>query len=394
MERQRGGEPHRMSTSIPLTKAQADLLEEFYAIPLRRVLLTKPERDGLWKSFKVDRRIPASLDLAHRCPALLAELNKSIDSGNNVQSAVFSECVYAQALADQFKLGEFFIHNKGSQGFAPEVREILESNALVPRYVYSNETGSRLLIQAGGHGGVDGALISVVDKAGFMIEFKEPGAKTSEADLPAYEENGNMLSTGEFEKKYPQFVPMIREQLDRGLNFWERAGSNINEFSLDSLVVAVTGNYSGMKFAHVICTEDSVGNLTMIPATEVPQWAELEGEIRPAGRNHYRVWTRNRLHQFIEDIGGEVEDGVVNVPTSGLSTATPRGGTGVNRYKIGPLFFVYAHNVTLHGTVASFSLNDVQQLRPTIAAKMFFKNLDASAVRDHYWEEFKHGRNN
>lgn len=379
---------------MPLTKDQTELLREFYAIPLRRVLLTKPERDTLWESFKETRSILTALPrLEDRCPALRAEVTRSLASGKNVQSAVFSECVYAQALADQFGLGVFINYNRDSHGLSAGVREILETNGLVPRYVYTNDARSRLLVQAGGHGGVDAALISVVDKSAFLIEFKEPGAKTSEADLPKYEEDGNLVTTTKFEEKYPQFVAMMREQLEKGLNFWERAGSNINDFSPESLVKAVTGNYGGEKFAHVICTEDAAGNLTMLPPDHVHMWADLQGEIRPAGRNRYRTWTPHRLIESIAAVGGKVDNGRARIPVWEMSTVKPRGGTGVSRYKISPLFFVYATDVTLDGTFVTFSVAHVWQLNPTIAAKMFFKGLDAKAVRDQYRGGERDGRN-
>ena len=43
-------------------------------------------------------------------PAIFAELNKSLDNKKNIQSAVFSECVYAQSLADKFNLSIFENH--------------------------------------------------------------------------------------------------------------------------------------------------------------------------------------------------------------------------------------------------------------------------------------------
>ena len=47
----------------------------------------------------------------------------------------------------------------------------------------------------------------------------------------------------------------------------------------------------------------------MMPVNQVQLWAELEGEIRPAGRNRYKVWTPAALNRFMlqykPDIVGE-----------------------------------------------------------------------------------------
>ena len=79
----------------------------------------------------------------------------------------------------------------------------------------------------------------------------------------------------------------------------------------------------------------------------------------------------------------------VRLPLRKMATASARGGGGaVNRYKINPLFFVYAEHVHLEGSDALFDLDKVKQLRPTIAAHMFFRNLNVNEVHKYYSEEF------
>ena len=70
------------------------------------------------------------------------------------------------------------------------IKALLKSYSLVPRYVYYNSDKSRMLIQAGGCNGIDSALITVMDLNIYTIEFKEQGAKASEPDLPKYGEDG------------------------------------------------------------------------------------------------------------------------------------------------------------------------------------------------------------
>ena len=46
----------------------------------------------------------------------------------------------------------------------------------------------------------------------FSIEFKEPGAKTREPNLPKYNEDGALIITETFTQKNPQFLDMLNEQ--------------------------------------------------------------------------------------------------------------------------------------------------------------------------------------
>jgi hypothetical protein len=374
----------QMTTSNALSKDQADLLNRFYSIDISQVPLRKSARDSIWESFKKTKQIENEIHLLNTCPALVAELHKSIDTGNNVQSAVFSECVYAQTIANHFRLPIF--RNQSASPFDFLKTEVTELNkmGLTARYTYSNKEETLILVQAGGSGGVDSALIFRKEGKVFAIEFKEPGAKTTEADLPKYGEDGFLKPSDAFTKKHPQFTSMIEEQFAKDLNFFEAQGSNINVFSKESLKVAVNGNYQGIKFADAICTEDSLGNLTIIPSDQIDKWATIEGEIRPAGRNPYKVWTPIHLRKKLSELGGKESNGTASLPMKVLVPAKPRGGTGISRYKIDSLFFVRALDVEVKGSLAVFNVGDVRQLNPTITAKMFFKNLNARDVKTYY----------
>jgi hypothetical protein len=376
-----------VSESIPLTKAQLELLTEFYSFDVRKVAMPKIDRDAIYQKFKKDRYNFLEEVERQRLPALNAEIEKSLSSGKLIQPAIFSECVYAQALADQFDLGEFTDYSQQPKWLTEKIIGLIASYNLKVRYVYRNSQGSRLLIQAGGPSGVDSALISVLDTNVFTLEFKEPGAKSSEADLPRYGEDGLLLENSKMLEKWPQFGSMLEEQIAKQLNFFEHVGKNINDFSKESIREAINGNYNGKKFADVICTEDQQGYLTMIPANQVHLWAHLEGEIRPSGRNSYKVWTPNRLMHDLVGIGGVVNGATVTVSVPLLGTAGPRGGIGISRYKINSLFFVRKNDVTIENSQATFRLDSVRQNKPTIAAKMFFKNLSIDNVKIHYLGE-------
>lgn len=367
---------------IPLTKLQKEIMEEFYCLRPLKIAFDKKERDRLWKVATAKQSLDME-PLRSECPALAHQIERSYIYGTNIQSAVFSECVYAQAFADMFGFA-VFKNCLEDQTYIPErVSALLKSYNLYPRYAYSDENKSRMLIQAGGCNGIDSALITVMDLNIYTVEFKEPWAKTSEPDLPKYDEDGNLFITDDFLGRYPQFMQMLEEQ--KGLNFFEKMGSNENNFSIESVNIAVTDNYT-KKYADVVCTEDEDGYLVMLPVNQLSLWAEIEGEIRPAGRNYYKVWTPLALKRFIEEKGGIVNGSRVSINKSSLLLRKERGGDGrISGYKINPLFFVYSRNCTEDCGMVYFDLKDVRQLNPTIAGKMFFKNLRYDKVKKYYF---------
>lgn len=369
---------------MPLTTLQREIMQNFYNIPATKVIYNKRERNALWKLATARSEDLDFLDLKKKCPALEHQIQKSYRTGNNIQSAVFSECVYSQTIANMMKL-ELFVNCNERNDFIPEsVINLLTSYHLFPRYVYSTADKRRMLIQAGGCDGIDSALISVVDLVIYTIEFKEPGAKTSEPDLPKYKEDGLLVISDKWLESYPQFKAMLEEQ--KGLNFFDVMGNNVHNFSQKSIDLAVSTNYASIKkHAEIICTEDTKGFLVMIPGNQVSIWAEIEGEIRPAGRNHYNVWTPEALKRFIEQKGGTIKDGVVTIDKSHLEERRERGGNRkLSGYKVTPLFFIYVKDCKENNGILTFPINKMQQLNPTIAGKMFFKKLLHRNVKSYY----------
>ena len=368
---------------IPLTKLQREIMAEFYNIKPTKVIYNKQERKKIW-SMATERKQDLYINniIKNECPALAHQILKSYDSGRNIQSAVFSFFVYAQTFANMLQLNNFFNCLEGDNVIPDDVLNLLTSYNLVPRYVYSNDDKTKMLIQAGGCNGIDSALITVIDLNIFTIEFKEPGAKTSEPDLPKYGEDGLLILTDDFIERYPQFQEMMEEHI--GINFFEVMGNNIHKFTSDSVNIAVTNNYT-KKYADVICTEDRKGYLVMLPANQVSLWAEIKGEIRPAGRNHYNVWTPRALKNFLIEKGAIFNNNIVSININELKTRKERGGNGkISGYKINPLFFVYVKDCKINDSIISFDINKVQQLNPTIAGKLFFKALNYFKVKGYY----------
>lgn len=374
-----------MNESVVLTDTQKTLLRDFYSKPKNSVLLDKLERDKIWKDFKNNRSIEKYADLEISMPALYLEMLKASSSKKNIQAAVFSECVYTQALADKYSLSIF------NQHITPKDKRITMNgipesalNDLSIRYSYSNEDQSLLLVQAGGAGAVDCALIAPTKNLFSMIEFKEFYSRTSDPNLPKYGDDGFLITSEKFERKYPQFKSMLEEQIEKRLNLLESIGRNIGTFTAASIEKAVSENYTGSKKADAICTEDKFGNLVMLPANDVGRWAKLEGEIRPSGRNASRVWSHNRLLKDISSLGGRIKDGNVEVQTSLMKPRGEVGGTRKSGLKINALFFVRVENIKTNGDLSIFNIDDVEQLIPSIAAKVKFEDLDFESVKNYY----------
>ncbi|MBE6782080.1 MAG: hypothetical protein E7540_05135 [Ruminococcaceae bacterium] len=123
----------------------------------------------------------------------------------------------------------------------------------------------------------------------------------------------------------------------------------------------------------------------MLPTNQVSKWAVIEGEIRPAGRNHYKVWTPNALNKFLLEKDAVINEDVVEISKKQVAERKARGGNRkVSGYKINPLFFVCCKDCAENNGVLTFKLSKVRQLNPTIAGKMFFKNLKYNDVKAYY----------
>lgn len=367
---------------IPLTKLQKEIMNEFYKLPATKVIYNKKQRNLLWKQAKSGSNDLNLQELENKCPALAHQIIRSYTSNRNIQSAVFSECVYSQTIANMLNL-DVFVNCFDDKNFLPsDINELLEFYNLHPRYVYSTSDKKRMLIQAGGCNGIDSALVTVTDLVIYTIEFKEPGAKTSEPDLPKYGEDGNLCVNDVWLKNNGQFAKMLDEQAN--LNFFDVMGHNVNNFSNESIMYAVSNNYIN-KLLNVICTEDSKGYLTMLPANQVHLWATTEGEIRPSGRNHYKVWTPIALERFLLNKNAVINNGIVTIEKSQLEVRKERGSNGkISGYKITPLFFVYSKKCKDNGISITFNINDVQQLNPTVTGKVFFKKLKYDEIKNYY----------
>lgn len=370
---------------VQLSKGQKYALQLFYESADTKVKVKKVERDSIWNDFVSTRSIDSVAGIEDVVPAFYSEVEKAIKSKRNLQPAVFSECVYSQALAEKLGLSLFSSYPNGQKfeidHFFSEADNMQE---FTMRYSYANHDAKTTLIQAGGAGAVDCALVCIDENLVMRIELKEPYARTSDVNLPKYGEDGLLVTSDKFTKKYPQFTNMLNEHLTAGFNVFEHLGNNIGNFLAENIESAVTENYAGEKYADVICTEDSSGFLVMLPANHSSLWASLEGEMRPTGRNSCKVWTPKQLQKTLESKGAKDIGEFTVMDLSKLVTSNARGSKKTSRYKISPLFFVHASDITIEGDEAKFKKKLIKQNIPSISAKVNFKGLDVKEVRKFY----------
>lgn len=103
------------------------------------------------------------------------------------------------------------------------------------------------------------------------------------------------------------------------------------------------------------------------------------------------MWTPEALGGFLIQLGAEVDpDNQVKIAKDVLEVRRERGGNRrISGYKINPLFFIYTKDCVENADCILFNINDVRQLNPTIAGKMFFDGLDHAEVLDYYSEDLK-----
>jgi hypothetical protein len=374
-----------MTESKRISTNQIRVISQFYNSPPVKIRLTQTERDAIWEKFKKDRDLKNYAYLKELVPGIYAELTKALTNNKKIQAAVFSECVYSQAIADKFRLSEFQNHleNKLDRFDTTQLKFANKLNLTV-RYSYSSADKKTILLQAGGGNGVDCALVSSENEVATMIEFKEPYARIPTPNLPKYAADGYLVSSDKFQAKYPQFKSMVEEQIQNKLNIFDHIGHNVKNFSEGSIAKAVAESYRNEKFAEFICTEDVSGFLVILPLADAHKWATFEGELRPSGRNSVKVWTPEKLKDILNFLNAEIKGAVVKVPTENLEPRTARGGKNVSGLKITPLFWVKIQDVTFEGDIACFNIDRVKQHVPDITAKMDFTGVRIDNLEKHY----------
>jgi hypothetical protein len=367
------------------------VLGRFYHEGLIAPDLSAGERKEIWEKSKKDKL--DAFEFARKNysanKALVEELRKAITSktktgkAKNLQAGVITECCYALGIAKAFQLGQFSLAAATGVVLPQQLMGIVKDQGFSVRYIFHNANRSMFLLQGGGPHAVDAILFNTARGEFVTIEFKEPSAKVSEADLPKYGEDGNFRSDSGFEKKHHGYLHMLRDVVSKGLNIRNLKNHNTKpaDFQHESVTKAIV---AALGRADLVCTNDKDGFVVLVPITDLLNLVRVEGEIRSAGRNSYAVWTPKFFAEVLADESGSIVGSEVNLPVTDKSWGKGRGTDESTRFRIGSLFWAPIAKVRIESARARIKLADVKQKRPTIAAKIFFEELDGNVLRGKY----------
>ena len=366
-------------------------LARFYENGLTAPDLQDSERKALWLKSKESKQ--EALEKAEaespENQALAFELKKAIGAKSksgkpkNLQPGVVTECTYAFAIARAMGLDHFELAEGSSLKLPQRLVEVVKMQGFSSRYIYFSADLSSVLLQGGGPHAVDAIFFDSTTNEYVTIEFKEPAAKVSEPDLPKYGEDGLFTSDSRFEQRHSGYLKMLRDSIAKGLNIRSLKGHNTkpSDFTRDSVEEAIL---AALGRADIICTHDAQGFVVMLPKDDIFSLVRVEGEIRSAGKNSYAVWTPKFLREVLAEEAGTIVGAEIHLPVNEDRWGRGRGSNENTRVRIGSLFWVPIAKAIVDGPRVKMRIADVRQKRPTIAAKIFFQDLDGNVLRDKY----------
>ena len=127
-----------------MSESQKEIMAKFYSIGATKVIFNKKERAAFWSKAKSRSNFDDLQVLEQKCPALAHQIKRSYESGKNIQSAVFSECVYAQTFANMLNLNVFVNCFENESFISAPIKALLRSHNLIPRYLYTDALRSRI----------------------------------------------------------------------------------------------------------------------------------------------------------------------------------------------------------------------------------------------------------
>lgn len=331
-----------------------------------------------------------------------AEIERQFNSKSALQPGTIIECVLAQTIANIYDLTSFV------DSFHSYIRELpanvlpflrSEENTLLCRYIYYDPNNYRnFLIQYGNPTSYDADLF--LDNRIVKLEFKDRLARAGERDIKSYDENGKLIMDDEFLRDNPEYIPLIN-QFNEETDIFSRYNPdcdrvNYSDFDEETKKDILKGYFTNLGIDTLV-TLGSDSDLLAITVDCVDGTNDLDiistdgSEIRPAGKNPGKVFTPEFLNESITKIGGEIIDNNASVPVKNMQDRVGRGTGGeITGKKINNLLFVAIENIDEKNDRYLFSLENVKQLKPTIAIHIKII-ADKEELKNYYNEmiEFK-----
>lgn len=329
-----------------------------------------------------------------------AEIERQFNSKNALQPGTIIECVLAQTIANMYNLSCFV------DSFHSYIRELpanvlpylrAEENTLLCRYIYYDPNNyNNFLIQYGNPTSYDADLF--LNNHIVKLEFKDRLARAGERDIKRYDENGKLIIDNEFFRDNSEYIPLIN-QFNEETDIFSRYSSkcttiNYNDFDEETKKEILRSYFTSLGIDTLI-TLDKDNNLLAITIDCVDGTDDLDiistvgSEIRPAGKNSGKVFTPIFLNNSISNIGGKIIGNNALVPVKNMQNRIGRGtGGDITGKKINNLLFVNIEKINQKDDYYYFSLEDVKQLKPTIAIHVKIV-ADKKSLKEYYNDELK-----
>lgn len=323
------------------------------------------------------------LDSLKKSKSAMAEFEKQFNRKMALQPAILNECFVAQTLANVLNLNKFIDADEKRENVPSELFEALirskggNLEPAMPRYIYFSNKKGVVLLQYGDSSSIDAVFVK--DGYRVRLEIKEEKAKLGEYDLN-YDEAGKLIPTPNILQGHIDYLKFINI-FNSKTNVFDYMGRNfkIGEYLDSELLINIVGTVFDLKKIDLYILQNKE-TIFSVPTKNLLSCVDVNtgSEIRTAGRNHYQVFTPNKLIEYIKLYGGNIVDGIVVLPYLNKNESKARGKSTISRYKINSLFFVKYEDVTIDGPLISFSLNKVRQNKATISIHLYSKiNKDA-----------------
>lgn len=310
-------------------------------------------------------------DALKKSPAAICEIKKQFSKKLALQSSILTECFIAQTLAEALQLDKFADIDNSNAELPVQISNLLfqqknKKDGASFRYIYYGEKYDKVLVQCGDSSTIDAVFIK--EKIGVRIEFKEEIAKLSEQDIPSYDEKGKLVLDEDFINKYPYYVPFV-EIFNRKTDMFKMIGHNFSlvDFINKENSSDIINNILDLKSIdlYILLKKNS---LVPIIASELADNVTFAAsEIRTAGRNSKKLWSRKFAEEEISRLGGKIADGQVTIPFQEKLYSTGRGSDVVTRCKLNSFLFVRIEDVKRDGDILKFAFEDIRQLKPSIS---------------------------
>lgn len=325
------------------------------------------------------------------------EMEKQYNQNRALQPGILSECNYVETLAKIFGLNKCLDFDRTPMNQVPiECRNYLNSGYQTfsaARYLYYSSKNQNIFIfQYGNPANGDAEIIINGNKV--RIEFKERNAKAGEYDITGlYDDEGKLIISDDFRKNTPEYIPFI-EKFNKETNIIEQIGHNYNDFDDETKVLSVIEYFTRHDIDAIVSSTSNNELVILTPECikiELPDGKKIitteNSEIRTSGRNHKKIFTKKLFMNVLDrmkavNVGDDKYE--VSLNNELVEIVNGRGKSTPSRIKFNKVFFVDINNAHIKDGKIIFSINDVEQLKPSISM-----HIKVNATKDELKDYFE-----